>query len=65
MGNGRLSGKQVESQVSRQVRRLAWIQYVCTRINLFPAHLGLNHFNFQILKRVVSRQHTARLWGHK
>jgi len=42
LGNGRLSGKRVGSQAScRVTRRLAWIQPVCIRINLFPTHLGL------------------------
>ena len=42
MGNDRLSGKQVGSQVSRRVtRRLAWIQPVCISINAVPELKGL------------------------
>ena len=42
MGNDRLSGKQVGSQVSRRVtRQLAWIQPVCISMNAVPALKGL------------------------
>ena len=40
MGNDRLSGKQVDSQVTWQ---LAWIQPVRISINLFHTLKGLRH----------------------